>query len=211
MANPYRSSEGLNARPLPTSDEIQLRIDPLQGDLDDQITGLHTQVRRLKSEDVQKGNNLALLRLLLSVSRHWAVVLKDGERDEWKSAKLEHDIDICICDEQFFIGYFFKGRWSMYIRHGFSHELVLNSIAPQVAQEIEAETKVQNDIISDLVSLATIWAWQMALSQAGDGVKNGMRRLRKVTQQSSNHIVHAIIFGLILFSFIYMLSKLARR
>lgn len=33
------------------------------------------------------------------------------------------------------------------------------SIAPQVAQEIEAETKVQNDIISDLVSLATIWAW----------------------------------------------------
>lgn len=27
------------------------------------------------------------------------------------------------------------------------------SIATQVAQEIEAETKVQNDIISDLVSL----------------------------------------------------------
>ncbi|KAF3439229.1 hypothetical protein FNV43_RR17504 [Rhamnella rubrinervis] len=72
LVNNFQSlNEGLSARPLATSDEIQLRIDPLQGDLDDQLTGLHSQVRRLKS----------------------------------------------------------------------------------VAQEIEAETRVQNDIISDLVSL----------------------------------------------------------
>ncbi|KAL5539295.1 hypothetical protein UlMin_038757 [Ulmus minor] len=120
MANPYRSREGLSARPVGASDEIQLRIDPLHGDLDEEITGLHSQVRRLKS----------------------------------------------------------------------------------VAQEIEAETKLQNDIISDL---------QMTLSQAGAGVKNGMKRLNRAIQQSSNHILHVIIFGLFFFTLVYLWSKLVRK
>ncbi|KAK7275815.1 hypothetical protein RIF29_16939 [Crotalaria pallida] len=46
-ADPYRSREGLSTRPVAASDEIQLRIDPF--DLDDEITGLHRQVRRLRN------------------------------------------------------------------------------------------------------------------------------------------------------------------
>lgn len=42
-------SEGLSARQGANSDEIQLRIDPVHGDLDEEISGLHSQVRRLKS------------------------------------------------------------------------------------------------------------------------------------------------------------------
>ncbi|KAM6563920.1 hypothetical protein CsatB_023918 [Cannabis sativa] len=116
MANPYRSKQGLSARPVGTADEIQLRIDPLHGDLDEQITGLHSQVRRLKT----------------------------------------------------------------------------------VAQEIESESRVQNDLLADL---------QLTLSQAGAGVKNGMRRLNRTIQQSSNHIVHVVIFGLIFFTIIYFWFK----
>ncbi|KAK6237926.1 hypothetical protein QUC31_003395, partial [Theobroma cacao] len=48
MANPYRSSQGLSARPVANSDEIQLRIDPLHADLDEEISGLHKQVTQLK-------------------------------------------------------------------------------------------------------------------------------------------------------------------
>ncbi|XAR62110.1 hypothetical protein NMG60_11016730 [Bertholletia excelsa] len=47
-AAPYRSREGLSTRPVAGSDEIQLRIDPVHGDLDDEIMGLHKQVRQLR-------------------------------------------------------------------------------------------------------------------------------------------------------------------
>ncbi|CAL0327355.1 unnamed protein product [Lupinus luteus] len=47
-ASPFRSREGLNTRPVPSSDsnEIQLRIDPM--DMDDEITGLRGQVQKLR-------------------------------------------------------------------------------------------------------------------------------------------------------------------
>ncbi|XP_022159293.1 bet1-like protein At1g29060 [Momordica charantia] len=48
-AAPYRSREGLSTRPAAASDEIQLQIDPMQGDLDDEIVGLHSQVKRLRT------------------------------------------------------------------------------------------------------------------------------------------------------------------
>ncbi|KAL3592276.1 hypothetical protein D5086_010916 [Populus alba] len=48
-AAPYRSREGLSTRPMASSDEIQLRIDPIHGDLDDEITGLRSQVRQLRN------------------------------------------------------------------------------------------------------------------------------------------------------------------
>ncbi|KAH1082617.1 hypothetical protein J1N35_022378 [Gossypium stocksii] len=48
MANPYRSSQGLSARPAGNSDEIQLRIDPVHADLDEEISGLRKQVTQLK-------------------------------------------------------------------------------------------------------------------------------------------------------------------
>lgn len=40
--------EGLTTRAATGSDEIQLRIDPLNADLDDEITGLRKQIRQLK-------------------------------------------------------------------------------------------------------------------------------------------------------------------
>ncbi|PSR99843.1 Bet1-like protein [Actinidia chinensis var. chinensis] len=48
-AAPYRSREGLSTRQVASSDEIQLRIDPMHGDLDDEITGLRKQVRQLRN------------------------------------------------------------------------------------------------------------------------------------------------------------------
>ncbi|XP_030515922.1 bet1-like protein At4g14600 [Rhodamnia argentea] len=48
-AAPYRSQEGLSTRPAGGSDEVQLRIDPMHGDLDDEITGLRKQVRQLRN------------------------------------------------------------------------------------------------------------------------------------------------------------------
>ncbi|XP_022976307.1 bet1-like protein At1g29060 [Cucurbita pepo subsp. pepo] len=48
-AAPYRSREGLSTRTAAASDEIQLQIDPMQGDLDDEIVGLHSQVKRLRN------------------------------------------------------------------------------------------------------------------------------------------------------------------
>ncbi|PSS19585.1 Bet1-like protein [Actinidia chinensis var. chinensis] len=48
-AAPYRSREGLSTRQVASSDEIQLRIDPMHGDLDDEIMGLHKQVRQLRN------------------------------------------------------------------------------------------------------------------------------------------------------------------
>lgn len=48
-AAPYRSREGLSTRPVASSDEIQLRIDPMHADLDDEISGLRRQVRQLRN------------------------------------------------------------------------------------------------------------------------------------------------------------------
>ncbi|KAM7514520.1 hypothetical protein LguiA_004103 [Lonicera macranthoides] len=48
-AAPYRSREGLSTRPVTGNDEIQLRIDPMHADLDDEITGLRSQVRQLRN------------------------------------------------------------------------------------------------------------------------------------------------------------------
>ena len=43
------AEKGLSARQVASSDEIQLRIDPMHGDLDDEITGLRKQVRQLRN------------------------------------------------------------------------------------------------------------------------------------------------------------------
>ncbi|XP_008795196.1 bet1-like protein At4g14600 isoform X2 [Phoenix dactylifera] len=43
-----RSREGLTSRPAASSDEIQLRIDPMHADLDEEISGLHKKIRLLK-------------------------------------------------------------------------------------------------------------------------------------------------------------------
>ncbi|PIA51963.1 hypothetical protein AQUCO_01000083v1 [Aquilegia coerulea] len=48
-ADPYRSREGLSTRAVSNPDEIQLRIDPIHGDLDEEISGLHSKISRLKN------------------------------------------------------------------------------------------------------------------------------------------------------------------
>ncbi|KAH7850035.1 hypothetical protein Vadar_026812 [Vaccinium darrowii] len=48
-ASPYISREGLSTRQVASSDEIQLRIDPIHGDVDDQITDLRKQVKQLRN------------------------------------------------------------------------------------------------------------------------------------------------------------------
>ncbi|KAF9608230.1 hypothetical protein IFM89_008185, partial [Coptis chinensis] len=49
-SDPYRSREGLVTRTVSNNpDEIQLRIDPIHGDLDEEITGLHRQIGLLKN------------------------------------------------------------------------------------------------------------------------------------------------------------------
>uniref|UniRef100_A0A2P2JE87 Bet1-like protein At4g14600 isoform X1 n=2 Tax=Rhizophora mucronata TaxID=61149 RepID=A0A2P2JE87_RHIMU len=121
MANRYRSREGLSARAVANSDEVQVRIDPVHAELDEEILGLHRQVSQLK----------------------------------------------------------------------------------QVAQEIETEARIQNDIVSDL---------QRLMSNAQAGVKHGMRRLnRTINQQRSNHVLQVITFGLVCFFVVYMWSKHFRR
>ncbi|OAY58076.1 bet1-like protein At4g14600 [Manihot esculenta] len=45
----YRSRQGLSTRPVAGSDEIQLRIDPMQADFDDEISCLRSQVRQLRN------------------------------------------------------------------------------------------------------------------------------------------------------------------
>lgn len=121
MANPYRSSQGLSARSIANTDEIQLSIDPIHADLDDEILGLHKQVTQLK----------------------------------------------------------------------------------HVAQEIETEARIQNDIVSNL---------QLLMSRAQAGVKNGLKRLnRSVDLQKSNHILQVIIFGLACFTIVYLWSKHLKR
>ncbi|RWR89971.1 bet1-like protein [Cinnamomum micranthum f. kanehirae] len=46
---PSRSREGLSTRSVGNSDEIQLRIDPIHGDLDEEIDGLRGKIKQLKT------------------------------------------------------------------------------------------------------------------------------------------------------------------
>ncbi|XP_009609314.1 bet1-like protein At4g14600 isoform X1 [Nicotiana tabacum] len=45
----HRSRDGLSTRQVGGSDEIQVRIDPMHGDLDNEITGLRKQVKQLRN------------------------------------------------------------------------------------------------------------------------------------------------------------------
>ncbi|WOH07032.1 hypothetical protein DCAR_0626461 [Daucus carota subsp. sativus] len=120
-AAPYRYREGLTTRSGTNADEIQLRIDPMHSDLDDHITGLHSQVRMLRN----------------------------------------------------------------------------------VAQEIESEAKYQNDAITQL---------QMMLIKAQAGVKNNVRKLNKsIIQQGSSHVMHVVLFALVIFFILYLLTKMSHR
>ncbi|KAJ8426645.1 hypothetical protein Cgig2_029829 [Carnegiea gigantea] len=57
-AAPFRSSDGLSTRQVGTSDEIQLRIDPMHADLDNEIMGLRSQVKKLKNVSFVYSNQI---------------------------------------------------------------------------------------------------------------------------------------------------------
>lgn len=120
-SGPFRSREGLSSRSNPQSEQLHLRVDPINGDLDEEIDGLHHKVSQLKN----------------------------------------------------------------------------------IAQEIESEARFQNGFLSQL---------EMTMIKAQAGVKNNMKRLnRNVIQKGSNHVMHVIIFGLLCFFILYLLSKVSRR
>ncbi|KAI5066322.1 hypothetical protein GOP47_0018946 [Adiantum capillus-veneris] len=48
MSSSYRYRQGLNNRLPTTNDQLQVRVDPLQGDLDEEIALLHSKVKNLK-------------------------------------------------------------------------------------------------------------------------------------------------------------------
>lgn len=118
---PFRSREGLSSRSNPQSEQLQLRVDPIHGDLDEEIDGLHRKVSQLKN----------------------------------------------------------------------------------IAQEIQSEARFQNGFLSQL---------ETTMIKAQAGVKNNMKRLnRSIIQQGSNHVMHVIIFGLLCFFIVYLLSKVWSR
>ncbi|CAI0463811.1 unnamed protein product [Linum tenue] len=59
-AAPFRSRDGLSTRQAASSDEIQLRIDPMSADFDDEITGLRSQVRQLRNLVIDAASNPTL-------------------------------------------------------------------------------------------------------------------------------------------------------
>ncbi|EPS72422.1 hypothetical protein M569_02344, partial [Genlisea aurea] len=72
-----------------------------------------------------------------------------------------------------------------------------------VAQEIETEAKFQNDFLNQL---------QMTLIKAQAGVKNNMRRLnRSIMRDGSSHVMHVVLFGMLLFFVVYFWAKIFRK
>ncbi|KAE8789253.1 hypothetical protein D1007_36581 [Hordeum vulgare] len=89
-----------------------------------------------------------------------------------------------------------------YARDG-QPDVRLRAASIQVAQEINSEAKFQNEFLNQL---------QLTLTKAQAGVKNNMRRMNKsIIQQGSNHIVHVVLFALLCFFVVYLLSKFSRR
>ncbi|KAG6490355.1 bet1-like protein At4g14600 isoform X2 [Zingiber officinale] len=84
-AGPLRSREGLITRPSSSSDEIQLRIDPMHGDLDEEIGGLYRKVRQLKGvaqeiESEAKFQNDFITQLQMTLTKAQAGVKNNMRR-----------------------------------------------------------------------------------------------------------------------------------
>ncbi|KAK6153271.1 hypothetical protein DH2020_012910 [Rehmannia glutinosa] len=72
-----------------------------------------------------------------------------------------------------------------------------------VAQEIGTEAKSQNDYLNQL---------QMTLIKAQAGVKNNMRRLsNSIIREGSSHVMHVVLFALLLFFVVYFWFKISRK
>ncbi|XP_057425236.1 bet1-like protein At4g14600 [Lotus japonicus] len=79
-AAPFRSREGLSTRAGAASDEIQLRIDPV-GDMDDEITGLRGQVRKLRNVAEEIGTEVKSHRDFLEVMQMTMIKAQAGVKN----------------------------------------------------------------------------------------------------------------------------------
>ncbi|KAI6687851.1 hypothetical protein NL676_024679 [Syzygium grande] len=116
-AAPYRSQEGLSTRPAGGgSDEVQLRIDPMHGDLDDEITGLRKQVRQLRNvaQDIEteaKFQNDLLNQLQMTLIKAQAGVKNNVRRlnksiVQYGSSNVVHVVAFAL------VCFFFVYLWS---------------------------------------------------------------------------------------------------
>nr|XP_019069184.1 bet1-like protein At4g14600 isoform X2 [Solanum lycopersicum] len=99
----YRSRDGLSTRQVGSADEIQLRIDPMHGDLDDEITGLRKQVKQLRNvaqeiESEAKYQNdfisqlqMTLIKTELGLKKHEIV-----EQENHRERKPNHMIHVVL-------------------------------------------------------------------------------------------------------------------
>ncbi|KAK3423496.1 hypothetical protein EUGRSUZ_F00400, partial [Eucalyptus grandis] len=113
---PYRSQEGLSTRPAGGSDEVQLRIDPMHGELDDEITGLRKQVRQLRNvaQDIEteaKFQNDLLNQLQMTLIKAQAGVKNNVRRlnksiVQYGSSNVVHVVAFAL------VCFFFVYLWS---------------------------------------------------------------------------------------------------
>ncbi|KAJ7561570.1 hypothetical protein O6H91_03G033800 [Diphasiastrum complanatum] len=83
--------------------------------------------------------------------------------------------------------------------HGLQHKVAL---LKNIAQDIEVETKYQNDLLNQL---------EATMLKAQAGLKNTMNRLnRALTQHGSNHVMHVVLFALFCFLVVYLWSKFSK-
>lgn len=89
--------EGLSTRAVGNSEEIQLRIDPVHGDLDEEIDDLHGKIKQLKTVRNSPFNLFILqLFLFLFYCRVEFVLhaIQFGEEDLWRKSKIPYNYSL---------------------------------------------------------------------------------------------------------------------
>jgi hypothetical protein len=93
----YYSSVGQRTRTYPPNDQVQLRVDPIHGDLDEEVHGLHGKVVQLKQlaqhiESETKFQNELLNQLVSS----FTCALHKGHQRACQEALKS----VCICTSE---------------------------------------------------------------------------------------------------------------
>ncbi|KAK3030161.1 hypothetical protein RJ639_039638 [Escallonia herrerae] len=92
-AAPYRSREGLSTRAGGGSDEIQLRIDPMHGELDDEITGLRKQVRQLRNVAQDIESEAKFQNDFINQLHHFLLTANDTDQSTSRSEEQHEEIE----------------------------------------------------------------------------------------------------------------------
>eukprot|EP01018_Ginkgo_biloba_P014007 Gb_00465 [translate_table: standard] len=94
MANPqrgvsygtgsYRSRDGLSSRSAAVTDQLQLRVDPIHGDLDEEITSLHHKINQLKYVAQEIGSEAKFQNEFLSQLQMTMIKAQAGVKNNMK-------------------------------------------------------------------------------------------------------------------------------